>query len=100
MVELAQLHEDLNRAVNEQEPFVADIERKGKEVHDNVTKGNEEIGTAIVSARSRNRKKWWCLLICILIIIVIAVIVAVVVTINNKKPSLPAIAAAERQHHP
>ena len=86
MVELAQLFQDLDQIVQQQEPLVANIEQKGEEIHDNVVKGNEEIGTAIVSARSRNRKKWWCLLICILIIIVIAIIVAVVVTINNKKP--------------
>jgi syntaxin 1B/2/3 len=86
MVELAELFQDLDRIVQEQEPLVQDIERKGEEVHDNVTKGNEEIGTAINSARARNRKKWWCLLIVILILIVIAIVVAVVVTINNKKP--------------
>lgn len=86
MIELAQLFQDLDQIVQQQEPLVADIEQKGEEVRENVTKGNEEIGTAIVSARARNRKKWWCLLICILIIIVIAIIVAVVVTINNKKP--------------
>jgi len=84
MVELAELFQDLDRIVQEQEPMVQDIERKGEEVHDNVTKGNEEIGTAIVSARSRNRKKWWCLLICILIIIVIAVVVGVVVAVTKK----------------
>ncbi|KAL5118408.1 hypothetical protein ACEQ8H_003758 [Pleosporales sp. CAS-2024a] len=85
MVELAQLFQDLDAIVQQQEVLVADIEQKAEEVRENVTKGNEEISTAIVSARSRNRKKWWCLLICILIIIVIAVIVAVVVIINNKK---------------
>jgi syntaxin 1B/2/3 len=100
MVELAQLFQDLDQIVQEQEPLVADIEQKGEEVRENVTKGNKEIGTAIVSARSRNKKKWWCLLICVLIIIVIAVIAAVVVTINNKKPSLPTIVTAERQHDP
>jgi syntaxin 1B/2/3 len=100
MIELAQLFEDLNQIVQEQEPLVADIEQKGEEVRENVTKGNEEIGKAIVSARARNRKKWWCLLICLLIIIVIAVTAAVVITINNKKPSLPTIATAERQHDP
>jgi syntaxin 1B/2/3 len=86
MVELAQLFQDLDQIVQEQEPLVADIEQKGEEVRENVTKGNEEIGTAIVSARSRNRKKWWILFICILITIAIAVVVVVVVFINNKKP--------------
>jgi syntaxin 1B/2/3 len=85
MVELAQLFQDLDQIVQQQEPLVADIEQKGEEVRENVTKGNEEIGTAIVSARSRNRKKWWCLLVAILILIVIAIVVAVVVTINKPK---------------
>jgi syntaxin 1B/2/3 len=100
MEDLVQLFQELDQIVHEQESLFADIDQKDEEVLENITKGNEEIGTAIVSARSRSRKKWWCLLICVLIIVVIAVIVAVVVTINNKKPSLPAIATAERQHHP
>lgn len=61
MVELAQLFQDLNEIVVQQEPLVENIEQKGEEVRDNVVKANEEISTAIVSARSRNRKKWYCL---------------------------------------
>jgi syntaxin 1B/2/3 len=64
MVELAQLFQDLDNIVVEQEPLVENIEQKGEEVHDNVVQGNVEIGGAIKSARARNRKKWWCLLIC------------------------------------
>jgi syntaxin 1B/2/3 len=87
MVELAQLFKDLDQIVQQQEPLVADIEAKGEEIRENVTKGNEEIGTAIVSARARNRKKWWCFLIVIIILIIIAVVVVVViVVVNNKKP--------------
>ncbi|KAF2467267.1 t-SNARE, partial [Lindgomyces ingoldianus] len=85
MVELAQLFQDLDQIVMQQEPLVTNIEAKGEEVHDNVVKANTEIGGAIEKARSRNRKKWWCLLIVVLIIIVIAVVVAVVVTINKNK---------------
>ncbi|KAF2815210.1 t-SNARE [Mytilinidion resinicola] len=84
MVELAQLFTDLDQIVMQQEPLVMNIEQKGEEVHENVVKGNEEIGGAIEKARSRNRKKWWCLLIVLLIIIVIAVVVGVVVAINKK----------------
>jgi syntaxin 1B/2/3 len=87
MVELAQLFKDLSEFVQQQEPLIADIEEKGEEVTENVTSGNKEIGTAIVSARSRNHKKWWCLLICIVIAVIIAIVVTVVVVmINNKKP--------------
>lgn len=84
MVELAQLFQDLDQIVQQQEPQVAGIETKAEEVHDDVVKGNEQIGTAIVSARARNRKKWWCLLICIIILIIVAIIVAVVVVNGNK----------------
>lgn len=85
MVELAQLFQDLDQIVMQQEPLVENIEQKGEEIHSNVVQANTEIGGAIEKARSRNRKKWWCLLICILIIIVIAVVVAVVVVINKNK---------------
>lgn len=61
MVELAQLFQDLNQIVVQQEPLVENIEQKGEEVRDNVVKANEEIAVAIDSARARNRKKWYCL---------------------------------------
>ncbi|KAJ4364368.1 hypothetical protein N0V95_000777 [Ascochyta clinopodiicola] len=83
MVELAQLFQDLDQIVQQQEPLVANIEQKGEEIHDNVVQANTEIGGAIEKARSRNRKKWWCLLIVLLIIIVV-VVIAVVVTQVNK----------------
>jgi len=85
MIELAQLFQDLDQIVTQQEPMVENIEAKGEEIHSNVVQANTEISGAIDKARSRNRKKWWCLLICILIIIVIAIIVAVVVVVNRGK---------------
>ncbi|KAF2795526.1 t-SNARE [Melanomma pulvis-pyrius CBS 109.77] len=84
MVELAQLFQDLDQIVMQQEPLVENIEQKGEEIHSNVVQANTEIGGAIEKARSRNRKKWWCLLIVLLIIIVIAVVVGVVVAVNKK----------------
>ena len=83
MVELAQLFQDLDQIVQQQEPLVTNIEQKGEEIHDNVVQANTEISGAIEKARSRNRKKWWCLLIVLLIIIVV-VVIAVVVTQVNK----------------
>jgi len=85
MIELAQLFEDLNAIVVEQEPMVMNIEQKGEEVHENVVKANTEIGGAIEKARSRNKKKWWCLGITILIIIIIIIIAVVVVELNKQK---------------
>ena len=63
MIELAQLFQDLDVLVVQQERLVMNMEQKGEEVVDNVTNANEQIDTAIKSARSRNRKKWWCLLV-------------------------------------
>ncbi|KAF2141013.1 uncharacterized protein K452DRAFT_299077 [Aplosporella prunicola CBS 121167] len=85
MVELAQLFQDLNAIIVEQEPLVEAIEQKAEEVHENVTKANEEIDGAIVNARSRNRKKWYCLGVAIIILIIIAIVVAVVVVNATKK---------------
>ncbi|KAI9706678.1 MAG: Plasma membrane t-SNARE, secretory vesicle fusion [Candelina mexicana] len=63
MIQLAQLFQDMETLVVQQEPAVAQIEQRGEEVTENVGKANDEIAGAIVKARSRNRKKWWCLLI-------------------------------------
>ncbi|KAI9836522.1 MAG: Plasma membrane t-SNARE, secretory vesicle fusion [Sclerophora amabilis] len=63
MIELAELFQDMETLVVQQEPAVANIEQKGEEVTQDVSKANEEISGAITKARSRNRKKWWCLLV-------------------------------------
>jgi syntaxin 1B/2/3 len=77
MIELAELFQDMEALVVQQEAAVTQIEGKGEEVVENMDKGTAEIGTAIVSARARNRKKWWCLLIVVLIIIVIVIVVLI-----------------------
>ncbi|KAF1951673.1 t-SNARE [Byssothecium circinans] len=84
MVELAQLFQDLDQIVMQQEPLVENIEQKGEEIHDNVVQANVEMGGAVEKARSARRKKWWCLLICVILIIIIAIIVAVVVVTRPK----------------
>jgi len=85
MVDLAELFQQMEEQVIIQEPAVMQIEAKGEEVTENMDKANEQIGTAIVSARARNRKKWWCLGICVLIIIVIVIIVVIYEEINKPK---------------
>jgi len=77
MIELAQLFQDMEELVVQQEAAVGVIEQKGEEVQENLDKGTEQIGVAIKSARARNRKKWWCLLIVVIIIIIIVVVVVV-----------------------
>jgi len=78
MIELAQLFQDMEALVVQQEAAVEAIDQRGEEVVENLDKGTQEIGHAIVSARARNRKKWWCLGIALLIIIIIIIIILIV----------------------
>jgi syntaxin 1B/2/3 len=64
MVELAQLFQDMDTLIIQQEVAVAQIEQKAEEVVDNLDKGNDEVQTAVTTARATRRKKWWCLAIC------------------------------------
>jgi syntaxin 1B/2/3 len=64
MIELADLFNQMEELVVQQEAAVTIIEQKGEEVVDNIQGGNEHLVKGVVSARARNRKKWWCLLIC------------------------------------
>ncbi|GJN79388.1 plasma membrane t-SNARE, secretory vesicle fusion [Purpureocillium lilacinum] len=77
MVELAQLFQDMDTLVVQQEAAVMQIEQKGEEVVDNLDKGNQEIGVAVDTARKTRKKKWICLGICVLIIIIVIIIVLV-----------------------
>ena len=63
MIQLAEMFQDLDALVVQQEAAVVNIDQQGEQVTEDVGKANEEISGAIVKARSRNRKKWWCLLI-------------------------------------
>ncbi|KAL7271588.1 hypothetical protein RUND412_005647 [Rhizina undulata] len=87
IIELAQLFEQMEQLVVEQEPMVEAIEHHGEQITQDVGKADEELGVAVQSARAARRKKWWCLLIVLLIIIVIVIIVVVVVLVNQKKSS-------------
>ncbi|GKT64882.1 SNARE protein [Colletotrichum tofieldiae] len=93
MVELAQLFQDMDVLVVQQEAAVTQIEQKGEEVVENLDKGNQEIGVAVNTARKTRKKKWWCLGICVLIVIIIAVIVAIYFTVI-KPPAQQAAAPA------
>ncbi|KAJ9150162.1 Snare protein nsyn1 [Coniochaeta hoffmannii] len=84
MIELAQLFQDMDTLVVQQEEQVQQIEQKGEEVVENLDKGNVELGGAVKSARGARRKKWICLGICVAILVIIAIVVAVYVVINNR----------------
>jgi len=64
MVELAQLFQDMDTLIIQQEVAVAQIEQKAEEVVENLDKANDETQVAVTTARATRRKKWWCLLIC------------------------------------
>lgn len=61
MIELAQLFQDMEAAVIEQEPAVENIDTKAEDTVVNVGKGNEQLDSAVVKARSARKKKWICL---------------------------------------
>lgn len=64
MVELAQLFQDMDTLIVQQEAQVMQIEQKAEEAVVNLDKGNEEIGIAVVTAKKTRKKKWICLGIC------------------------------------
>ena len=83
MVELAQLFQDLEAMVVQQEPAVKVIDQRGEEVNDHVTKANVELTGAVKKGLAARRKKWICLGIAVLIIIIIVVVVVVVVEVSQ-----------------
>jgi syntaxin 1B/2/3 len=81
MVELAQLFQDLDTMVVQQEEAVTQIEQKGEEIVDNLDKGNEEIAVAVDTARKTRKKKWICLAIVVAIIAIVVIIIVVYFTV-------------------
>ncbi|EFX01963.1 snare protein nsyn1 [Grosmannia clavigera kw1407] len=61
MVELAQLFQDMDTLIIQQDAQVMQIEQKAEEAVENLDKGNEEIGVAVVTAKKTRKKKWICL---------------------------------------
>lgn len=84
MSELAQLFQDMNTLVVQQEVAVQQIDQQAEEVVENLDKGNTEIDTAVKTARATRRKKWWCLGITLLIIIVVVIIVVVYLAVTGQ----------------
>lgn len=84
LIELAQLFQDMDTLVVQQEEFVTQIEQKAEETVEHFDKGNQEIGTAITTARATRKKKWICLGIVVAIILVIVIVVVAYIFINKK----------------
>lgn len=92
MIELAQLFQDMDTLIVQQEVQVAQIEQKGEEVVENLDKGNEEIHVAVETAKKTRKKKWICLGIVVAIIAILAIGIGAWIAIN-KPFSQPAQAA-------
>lgn len=61
MIMIAELFQDLDALVVQQEAQVTRIEQTGEEVLDNATKANVELDGAVSKARAARKKKWICL---------------------------------------
>ncbi|KAL8338280.1 hypothetical protein RB598_006916 [Gaeumannomyces tritici] len=83
MIELAQLFQDMDTLIVQQEVQVAQIEQKGEEVVENLDKGNEEIHVAVETAKKTRKKKWICLGIVVAIVVIIAIGVGAWIAINK-----------------
>ncbi|KAK6614957.1 hypothetical protein ACHAPC_005226 [Botrytis cinerea] len=87
IIQVAELFSQMENLVVQQEAAVVNIEMKGEEVVENMDKGVQQMDTAIVSARSRNRKKWYCLGLVVIIVAIIAIVLAVHFTSNKSDDS-------------
>lgn len=96
ITEVAELFQELEASVIQQDAPVEDIKRTGEEVVDSVTKANVELDGAIVNKRKARRRKCWFfgLLLLIIIIIVVVVVVVVLVLRSRNNSSSPAPAPA------
>ena len=61
MIELAQLFQDMEAAVVQQEPAIEHIDNKAEDTVVHLDKGNQQLDQAVDKARSARRKKWICL---------------------------------------
>ena len=84
MAELLELFTQLDTIVMQQDVAVAEIEQKAEEIVGDLNKGNDEIGTAVKTARATRRKKWWCIGIVVAIIIVVVIVVLVWLGVNGR----------------
>lgn len=86
MMQLAQMFQDLDALVIQQEAQVTNIEQRGEEVTDHVTKANVELDGAVKKARAARKKKWICLGIAGKFSF--SLVVAVNVSTFNRSPAL------------
>ncbi|KAF2151932.1 t-SNARE [Myriangium duriaei CBS 260.36] len=77
MMELAQLFQDLDAIVVQQDPMIQNVEKQAEDTHQHMVEANVQLEQATVSARAARKKKWICLGIVVLIILIIVIIVVI-----------------------
>ncbi|KAI1186968.1 t-SNARE [Nemania serpens] len=83
MMELAELFQQMDTLVIQQDPLVMNIEERAEQVVTDLDRGNVEIGTAVNTARATRKKKWICLGIVVAIIVIIAAALAAYFATRN-----------------
>jgi syntaxin 1B/2/3 len=84
MIELAETFRRVDELTWQHEQKGVSIEEDSGQAHKNIVEASKEVGEAVKSSRSRNRKKWWCVLVVVLIIVVIVVVVVAVTVVMRK----------------
>ncbi|KAL1874405.1 hypothetical protein VTK73DRAFT_331 [Phialemonium thermophilum] len=87
LVELANLFQDLDTLVVQQDTMVQRMEEQTEDTNANIAKATQEVDKGIVHARRARRNKWICLGIVVLIIIAIALGVGLGVALTRKETS-------------
>jgi syntaxin 1B/2/3 len=85
MMELAELFQDLDTLVQQQEVQVQEIEEKGNDVQQNIVQANQQLDTGIKSARNARRLKWIVFWIIVLVIVIIIAVVVVYFLVIKKE---------------
>ncbi|KAF4553106.1 Syntaxin-like protein 5 [Elsinoe fawcettii] len=75
MIELAQLFQDLDAIVVQQDPMIQNVEKHAEDTQQHMVEANVQLEQATTKARAARKKKWICLGICVAIIIIVAIIV-------------------------
>jgi syntaxin 1B/2/3 len=61
LIAVAQMFQDLDSVVVQQEAAVENIDQRGEDVQQNVEQANVQLDGAISSANAARKKKFWCL---------------------------------------
>jgi syntaxin 1B/2/3 len=85
MIELAELFQDLDTLVMEQDVKIQEIETKAEAVQEDVEQANVQLDKGIDSARAARRKKWCLFWFLVIVIIVVVAAVIIYIEVNKKK---------------